>query len=191
MYEYISGDLIEVSPTHAVVLTYGVAYYINITLETYSEIQKSRSATLYVHQHVREDVNALYGFATKEERQFFRLLISVSGIGPASATKALASAPWLEIAQLIANGDPKGFRGIKGIGPKTAANIITSIQDKIELEANQSTVKIDVKIIDDAAKALAALGFPKVKANKLCETIFTKDPTITVEQLIKQAIKAI
>lgn len=189
MYEYISGDLIEVSPIHAVVLTYGVAYYINITLETYSEIQKSRSATLYVHQYVREDVNALYGFATKEERQFFRLLISVSGIGPASATKALASAPWLEIAQLIANGDPKEFKAIKGVGPKTASNIITSIQDKIELEPEDEVAKIDVTIAEDATKALAALGFPKVRAKKLCYDAFTKDPSLSLEQLIKVAMK--
>lgn len=189
MYEYISGDLVEISPTNAVVLTYGVAYNINVTLETYSLINKDRHVTLYIHQHVREDTNALYGFATKEERQFFKLLISVSGIGPASAMKAFASATWTVIAQLIANGDPKEFKAIKGVGPKTASNIITSIQDKIELEPEDEVAKIDVTIAEDATKALVALGFPKVRAKKLCYDAFVKDPSLSLEQLIKVAMK--
>lgn len=190
MYDFISGDVTEVSPVHAVLHTHGIGYYINITLETYSHIGSNRFETLYIYQHLREDTNALYGFYTREERAFFKLLISVSGIGPSSALKALASVPWNGIARLIANGDVDGFKKIKGVGPKTANQIIVELKDKVNLEPEEATsAPINAMVIDDATKALVALGFPKAKAGSACKSIFHKDPSIPVEALIKSAIK--
>lgn len=195
MYEFIRGEIIEITPTNIVIENHGVGFLINITLETYGNyLQHTNShgeILLYIHQVLREDANTMYGFTTKEERAFFRLLISVSGVGPGTAIKALACSTWEEIAQMIVNNDLAGFKKIKGIGPKTANQIILSMEGKIDLEptkvSNRKPEYLEA-MIRDAILGLAALGFPKPKAKKICEDLANSNPNITIEQMIKQGI---
>lgn len=195
MYEFIRGEIIEITPTTIILENHGIGFSINITLETYSNYLKFTDShgeiLLYIHQVLREDSNTMYGFTTKEERAFFRLLISVSGIGPGTAIKALACAQWEDLALMVANNDLVGFKKIKGIGPKTAQQIIYALEDKIDLEptkaSNRKPEFLDA-MIKDAILALATLGFPKPKAKKICEDLANENPNITVEQLIKQGI---
>ena len=192
MYEFITGNVVDISPTHIILENQGIGYNITISLETYSEL-KEQTAFLFIHQLIREDSNTLYGFYSKQEREFFRHLITVPGIGASTTMKALACASWKEIAGMIASSDVNGFKKIKGVGPKTANQIIITLKDKIEVESLPAQIhnpSYHAGMIDDAEKALVALGFPKAKAKKACEDI-TKNASadISVESIIKAAIK--
>lgn len=197
MLEYIHGRLAELSATAAIVDVNGVGYELNITLNTYSELEKSAApsagsaatARLYVHEVIREDAWVLYGFATKRERELFRDLIGVSGVGAASARMILSGITPAELEQVISTGDERRLKMVKGIGGKTAQRIIVDLRDKIKpLEDSllqQSGTRSEA--YDDALAALVTLGNPRAAAEKALNKLFAENPGLTVQQAIKMS----
>lgn len=197
MLEYIHGRLAELSATAAIVDVNGVGYELNITLNTYSELEKlaapsagsAATARLYVHEVIREDAWVLYGFATKRERELFRDLIGVSGVGAASAQMILSGITPAELEQVISTGDERRLKMVKGIGGKTAQRIIVDLRDKIKpLEDSllqQSGMRSEA--YDDALAALVTLGNPKNAAEKVLNKLFADNPGLTVQQAIKMS----
>lgn len=195
MYEYIKGQITGLSPTHVVVETGGIGYYIIVSLNTYSAVAGEKEILLYLHQVVREDAHTLYGFATADERSLFRLLISVSGIGANTAIVMLSSHTAQEISAAVISGDVNFLKGIKGIGIKTAQRVIIDLKDKMDklgvgaVETNLFAT--DNSVREDAVSALIALGIAKKAAEKAVDSFLKKEPSMGVEQLIKQALKQI
>ena len=191
MYEYIKGGLIEAAPTYAVVESGGIGYYINISVNTYSQISQAKEVLLFLHLIVREDAHLLYGFATKEERKMFRQLIAVSGIGANTAGVMLSSMTVNEIVGAIMTENVNAIKSVKGIGLKTAQRVIIELKDKVgNVEAvefisgnNSATIK------EEALAALVMLGFVKAQAAKVLDKIIAGGGVTTVEQLIKLALK--
>lgn len=191
MYEYIKGELIEAAPTYAVVESGGIGYYINISVNTYSQISQAKEVLLFLHLIVREDAHLLYGFATKEERKMFRQLIAVSGIGANTAGVMLSSMTVNEIVGAIMTENVNAIKSVKGIGLKTAQRVIIELKDKVgNVEAvefisgnNSATIK------EEALAALVMLGFVKAQAAKVLDKIIAGGGVTTVEQLIKLALK--
>ena len=191
MIEYISGSLTALTPASAVLETAGgVAYLLNITLPTYSALEGQQKATLYVHESIREDAWVLYGFAETRERELFRALIGVSGVGAATALIILSSLSGDELASVIGSGDVRRLKGIKGIGTKTAERIIVDLRDKIK--ASESTLSISTPsrndAFDEAFAALTALGFDKKLSEKALEKLFGQDSAMKVEVAVKKAL---
>ena len=191
MYEYIKGALIEAAPTYAVVESGGIGYYINISVNTYSQISQAKEVLLFLHLIVREDAHLLYGFATKEERKMFRQLIAVSGIGANTAGVMLSSMTVNEIVGAIMTENVNAIKSVKGIGLKTAQRVIIELKDKVGgvevvdtmLGNNATTIK------EEALAALVMLGFVKTQAAKVLDKIIAGGGITTVEQLIKLALK--
>lgn len=203
MIEYIHGDLTELTPAMAVVETAGVGYGLNISLNTYTAIQGKQEVKLYVHEVLvaggRDDSFTLFGFATKQERELYRLLITVSGVGGNTARMILSSMSPAELCSVISTGNDKMLKTVKGIGLKTAQRIILDLKDKIvslgianELPANGAQIDLvnnDVK--DEAVSALAMLGFSPAPSAKVVVEILKEQPDLKVEQVIKMALKRI
>ena len=203
MIEYIKGELTELTPTLAVVEAAGVGYALNISLNTYTGIQGKKEAKLYVHEVLiaggRDDSFTLYGFATRQERELYRMLISVSGVGANTARMMLSSMSPAELCDAIANGNEKLIKSVKGIGLKTAQRVIVDLKDKIlslgiaqEVAAGtatDSTIPVDVR--DEAVAALTMLGFSPAPTAKVVTAILTDDATLPVEQVVKLALKQI
>lgn len=191
MITYISGKLVEKNPTFAVVETNGIGYWLNISLNTYSQLPDNEFVILYTHLSIKEDAHTLYGFINKTEREIFRLLISVSGVGPSIARTMLSSMTTDEIQQAIASNNVSVIQSVKGIGVKTAQRVLVDLRDKIsktyaidEVYVSQSnTVK------NEALSALEVLGFNKKQVEKVVEKILLEDKTASVEVLIKNALK--
>lgn len=191
MYEYIQGELIEITPAFAVVDAGGIGYFINISVNTYTQLSKSKGCKLYLHHVVREDAQLLFGFFDKKEREIFRQLVSVSGIGANTARVILSSLTALEIQQAILNGNVNLLTNIKGIGTKTAQRLIIELKDKIGkggafddkffLQKNTSR--------DESLSALVMLGFSKPLVEKALDKILATELQISVEDLIKKALK--
>ncbi len=195
MFEFISGKIIDLQPTAAVMATAGgVGYIINISLNTYSALEGKEEATLLVHLVVREDAWTLYGFADERERTLFRLLIGVSGVGAATARVVLSSYTAVELESIISSGDVKALKNVKGIGSKTAERIMVDLKDKIASDAlieNVATVAkspMQVQAFDEALAALVMLGFTRVQSQKVLKKIFDDNPTTTLETAIKKAL---
>ncbi len=204
MIEYIKGELVELSPALAVVEAHGVGYGLNISLNTYSAIQGKQSVKLFVHEAImtggRDDNYTLYGFATKQERSLYRLLITVSGVGANTARMILSSLTPAELCNVIANGDDKMLKTVKGIGLKTAQRIIVDLKDKIvqsgiaeELHVNSqpATANVNNAVKDEAVGALTMLGFSPAPSAKVVVAILTEQPDLPVEQVVKLALKQI
>lgn len=199
MIEYIKGELTEVTPAYAVVEAHGVGYGMNISLNTYSGIQNKKDVKLYVFESIREDAHVLFGFANRQEREMFLLLITVSGVGANTARMILSAAPPAELAGAISSGNERLLKGVKGIGLKTAQRIIVDLKDKIlslgiaqEVSAGSaadSTIPSDVR--DEAVAALTMLGFSPAPTAKVVTAILTDDPSLPVEQVVKLALKQI
>ena len=195
MYEYISGQVVEATPTYAVVEAAGVGYFINISLKTYSDIEQAQQARLYVHFIVREDQQSLFGFSTKLERELVRQLISVSGVGGNTARMILSTYSSHELQNIIATENAVLLKNVKGLGLKTAQKIIVELSGKmLELGASdmmfQSSVSTpDNAIFDEAMAALQMLGFQKSASDKTLKTIFKDNPKISVEEAIRTALK--
>lgn len=191
MYEYISGKLSEVTPTYTVIETGGVGFFINISLNTYSKIEKKEVFKLFIHHVVREDAEQLFGFAEKSERQIFRLLISVSGIGANTARVMLSSLQPGEIKSAIRTDNVNALKSIKGIGVKTAQRVIIDLKDKIDkTDAEESSILKGTDLMtEEAVSALIMLGFNKVKAEKAVEKIYKSENDLNVEELVKKALK--
>ncbi len=203
MIEYIKGELTDLTPTMAVVEASGVGYALNISLNTYTAIQGQGIVKIYVHEVLvaggRDDSFTLYGFASKQERELYRLLITVSGVGANTARMILSSMSPNELCTVISSGNDKMLKGVKGIGLKTAQRIIIDLKDKIvslgiaaELPANGGNVAMvnnDVK--DEAVSALTMLGFSPAPSAKVVVEILKAQPDLAVEQVIKLALKQI
>ena len=194
MYSYIKGELVEVGPTQAVIENNGIGYELQISLQTFTEIQGLRDVMLYIHHHLREDVELWYGFATKEERNIFRMLIEVNGIGPNTARMMLSSMNSSEIRTAIISGDVNRIKSIKGIGIKTAQRVIIDLKDKIAKGGEESAAALlpqetSSAILEEALAALVMLGFAKTAADKVVKTVHKENPDYTLEQLIKFSLK--
>lgn len=203
MIEYIKGELAELTPAQAIVEAYGVGYALNISLNTYENIQGKKDVKLYVHESLvtggRDDSYTFFGFATKQERDLYRLLITVSGVGANTARMILSAAPPAELAGAISSGNERLLKGVKGIGLKTAQRIIVDLKDKIlslgiaqEVSAGSaadSTIPSDVR--DEAVAALTMLGFSPAPTAKVVTAILTDNPSLPVEQVVKLALKQI
>lgn len=203
MIDYIKGELAELTPAQAVVEAYGVGYALNISLNTYESIQGKKDVKLFVHESLvaggRDDSYTFFGFATKQERDLYRLLITVSGVGANTARMILSSASPSELANAISTGNERLLKSVKGIGLKTAQRIIVDLKDKIlslgiaqEVSAGtaaDSTIPVDVR--DEAVAALTMLGFSPAPSAKVVTAILTDDPSLPVEQVVKLALKQI
>ena len=194
MYEYISGKLTELAPTYAVVEAAGVGYYLNISLQTFSAIENQNDVRLYVHFVVREDAQLLYGFASKIERELFRNLISVSGVGGNTARMILSTYSSSELRNIIATENAVLLKNVKGLGLKTAQKIIVELSGKmLELnvvDGDQMVVgKVDAQAYDETLSALQMLGFQRGVSEKVVKAIFKESPAISVEEAIRAALK--
>jgi len=192
MIHHIKGRLTEKSPTHAVIEAGGVGYFLNISLVTFSKISNDENCTLYTHLSIKEDAHTLYGFAEKSEREIFRKLISVSGVGASTARVMLSSLSSDEITAAIITGDVDTLKSIKGIGAKSAQRIIVDLKDKLGkiegLEQNILTFSNNSSR-DESLSALLALGFTKNSVDKVLNNVLKAQPDLGVEGLIKEALK--
>ena len=194
MYEFIQGKLVEKNPAYAVVEANGIGYLLNISIHTYSQLQEDERCKLYTHLVVREDDMLLYGFAETGERELFRQLISVSGVGVNTARIILSSLSPNEIMAAISGGDAIVLQRIKGIGAKTAQRIIIDLKDKVsrELIPFEKSGFLHNTKKEEALSALIILGFPKMLADKALNKIIESEGTgLTLEQLIKHALKVL
>ena len=194
MYNYIDGKLAFKSPAYVVIDAGGVGYHINISLHTYSLLSTHERQKLYVWLHVKEDAHTLYGFADEGERRLFLHLISISGIGPNTARMMLSSITPAEIQTAIVSGNVSLIQRIKGIGPKSAQRVILELQDKLRKEGSEtlSVAPLNPSVKDEALSALVMLGFARNAVEKVLDQQMNKiDGTITVEQLIKIALKSL
>lgn len=203
MIDYIKGELAGLTPAQAVVEAYGVGYALNISLNTYEAIQGKENVKLFVHEALvtggRDDSYTFYGFASKQERDLYRLLITVSGVGANTARMILSSASPSELCNAISTSNERVLKSVKGIGLKTAQRIIVDLKDKIlslgiaqEVAAGtatDSTIPVDVR--DEAVAALTMLGFSPAPTAKVVTAILTDDATLPVEQVVKLALKQI
>lgn len=189
MITQIKGRLVEKSPTELVVDCHGVGYSINISLNTYSQLNDEDSIKLFTHLIVKEDSHTLFGFSTKSERELFKLLISVSGVGASTARTMLSSLTPVEIISSINNEDVNSVQSIKGIGSKTAQRIILELKDKVlSLESNDTQIQMISKDANEAITALEVLGYSRKQTSKIVNQIKTENHGITVESLIKKAL---
>ena len=203
MIDYIKGELAELTPAQAIVEAYGVGYALNISLNTYEAIQGKQNVKLFVHEALvtggRDDSYTFFGFASKQERDLYRLLITVSGVGANTARMILSSALPSELCNAISTSNERVLKSVKGIGLKTAQRIIVDLKDKIlslgiaqEVSAGtaaDSTIPVDVR--DEAVAALTMLGFSPAPTAKVVMAILTDDATLPVEQVVKLALKQI
>ena len=203
MIEYIKGILTELNPTEAVVEAAGVGYSLAITLPTYSALVGSENmeVKLFVTEIIREDTHEVYGFYERKERQLFEMLMTVSGVGAATARMIMSAFQAEELRMLIATGNSKGMAKVKGLGPKTAQRIIVDLKDKvIKLDLGGDPTELfngDASLNDEmmngvrgeAVSALTMLGFAAAASGKAVEKILKADPTLSVEGVIRQALK--
>lgn len=201
MIEYIRGKVDELTPTLAVIDAGGVGYGLLISLNTYTAIQGKAEARLWAYESIREDAYVLYGFATRAERELFSLLVSVSGVGGQTARMVLSAFTPADLANIVQAEDVRSLKAVKGIGPKAAQRIIVDLKDKVasltaaggtsaaagpDAAAAQGAVR---QLVDEAVQALTVLGFSPAPAQKVALQIAKADPTVTVEGIIKQALK--
>ncbi|EGV42665.1 Holliday junction branch migration protein RuvA [Bizionia argentinensis JUB59] len=191
MITHIQGRLVEKKPTDVVIDCNGVGYHLNISLHTFSQIPDSENLKLYTHLQVKEDSHTLFGFSTLAEREIFRLLISVSGIGSSIARTMLSSLTPVQVREGIALGDVALIQSVKGIGAKTAQRVILDLKDKIlkvyDIDENSTTQSNTNK--DEALSALEVLGFSKKQSERVVDKFLTQEPQADVETIIKQALK--
>ena len=198
MIEYLKGDLTELTPTTATIECHGVAYLTNISLNTYTAIQNRPQVKLYIHEAIREDAYILYGFADKRERELFLLLISVSGIGGNTARTILSALNPNELCEVIASGNDKLLKMVKGIGGKTAQRIIVELKDKIATIGGDTTgtttsnvlfADTHNEVLDSAVAALTMLGYTATASQKVVKSIIKEQPSVSVEAVIKEALR--
>lgn len=199
MIEYIKGEVVELTPTYAVIDCHGIGYNLNISLNTYTAVQGNKTVQLYVYESIREDSYTLFGFASRDERTIFLLLIGVSGIGGQSARMVLSAFTPQEFCNVVSAGDERQLRSVKGIGPKAAQRIIVDLKDALaklvmsgdntSFNASFSIPATNAKNVEEASSALVMLGFSPAPVRKTVLSIVKQEPEATVEQIIKQALK--
>ncbi|MDI5886704.1 MAG: Holliday junction branch migration protein RuvA [Flavobacterium sp.] len=191
MIAHLQGKLVEKSPTHIIIDCGGVGYHVNISLHTYSLLPNTDFIKVYTHLQIKEDAHTLFGFVEKSEREIFKMLLSVSGIGASIARTMLSSLDPKQITNAIASGDVVTIQSIKGIGSKTAQRVILDLKDKVlklydldEVSMSQSNTNRD-----EALSALEVLGFLRKSSERVVEKIVKEDPEASVESIIKKALK--
>ena len=196
MIEYVRGELAELTPALAVIDCNGVGYAANISLNTYAAIQGKKACKLYIYEAIREDAHVLFGFADKQERELFLLLISVSGIGGNTARMILSALSPSELVNVISNENANLLKSVKGIGLKTAQRIIVELKDKLKTGAvaasagvSSLTSPANAQIQDEAVSALTMLGFPQAASQKVVLAILKEEPDAQVENVIQLALK--
>ncbi|MFC2096122.1 Holliday junction branch migration protein RuvA [Bacteroidota bacterium] len=193
MYDYIKGEIKEISPTHVIIENSGIGYFINISVNTFSKLSGKENSIILIYEVIREDAHQLFGFFDQKEREIFTQLISVSGVGANTARVMLSSLTPEEIKNAIVQNDIITLKGIKGIGTKSAERIIIDLRDKVGkiADGDQILVPLDNTIKVEALSALVMLGFPKAKVDKIINEILKKNNNLSVEELIKEALKRI
>jgi Holliday junction DNA helicase RuvA len=196
MYDFIEGRLIDLNPVSVTVQVGGIGYSVNISLNTFTELQSCREAEalckLYIHHVVREDAQLFYGFSGKRERSLFRLLITVSGVGAGTARMILSSLPPDELYRVIAESNTSALKNVKGIGLKTAQRIIVDLRDKIgqaDAPSGDNFLMQGNTLKEEALSALVNLGFTKTSVEKVLDRVIAAKPAVSVEELIKEALK--
>jgi len=193
MLDYIDGKIADLTPTEAVIDCMGIGFSILISLQTYESLKGKDKAKVYVHHYIREDDEQFYGFASKDERELFRLLISVSGIGVGSARMMLSSLTDEEIRNAILSEDVDKIKSVKGIGLKTAQRVILELKDKIVkgegIAQLPFVAKMDNGAVEEATTALQMLGFSKASIGKVLQSILKGNPSMKVEDIIKAALQ--
>lgn len=195
MIEYVKGELTELTPATAVVECAGTGYLLNISLNAYSAIQGKKEVKLYVHEAIGADTYTLYGFAEKQERELFQLLLKVSGVGGSTARMIISSFTPSELAGVISSGNERMLKTVKGIGLKTAQRIIVDLKDKVNPYAGSgkstsvAAASHSSGVMDEAVSALTMLGFHAAASQKVCSAILLENPSMPVEQVIKNALK--
>lgn len=193
MIEYLKGEIIEISPAFLIMECNGVGYMVNISLNTYSAFNGKPSGKIYIHEVIREDAHLLFGFAGREERELFLLLISVSGVGANTARMILSSLSPSELAGAIASKNEALLTNVKGIGAKTAQRILVDLKNKVKTVegygAENPNYTANPELAEEAVAALVMLGFPKATSQKAVLSIIKKNPVFTVEQVIKTALQ--
>jgi Holliday junction DNA helicase RuvA len=193
MIDYIKGDVVELTPTLLILETFGIGYSILISLQTYEALEGKENVTIYIHHYIREDMELYYGFATKDERELFELLISVSGIGVASARMLLSSLNSEEIRNAIIGEDINRIKSVKGIGVKSAQRLILELKDKIVKGEGSDAVLLmkenNKTEIEEATRALIMLGFSRPNISKAIQAVLKDHPNAKVEEIIKASLQ--
>ncbi len=193
MFEYLKGKLTDLTPAYAVVETGNIGYHIHISLHTYTLIKDMTEVKLFIHHVIREDAHLLFGFSDITERELFRQLVSVSGIGANTARLILSSMSPDDLRQTIATENVAVLQGIKGIGTKTAQRVIVDLRDKVGKmpESGEILQVPDNSIVEESLSALVTLGFPRNRVRKVVEKIVGADPAKAVEDIVKEALKVL
>nr|AIF26919.1 hypothetical protein [uncultured bacterium fosmid pJB154B8_contig II] len=197
MIEYLKGEVTELEPTRAIVECGGVGYECVISVYTYDKIKRNEVNKLYIAESIREDAHILHGFISKQERAIYNLLVSVSGVGPSTAQCIQSSLSPDELVGIISTGNDKMLKNVKGIGGKTAQRIIVDLKDKIgnlgiaalNTGGPASAALAKNENGDEAIQALMALGYPQSNATKAISSLLAKDPTMSVQALIKAGLR--
>ncbi|RNC91861.1 MAG: Holliday junction branch migration protein RuvA [Allomuricauda sp.] len=190
MITHLKGKLVEKNPTYVIVECAGVGYFLNISLHTFSLLQDEENIQLYTHLQVREDSHTLFGFAERTEREIFRLLISVSGIGSSTARTMLSSMTPDQVRDAIAGADVVSIQAIKGIGAKTAQRVILDLKDKVlkVYDMGEVSTQSNNTTKEEALSALEVLGFNRRQSERVVEKVINQDPSLSVEDIIKKAL---
>lgn len=191
MLEYIKGNIAELNPASVIIDNNGIGYEIGISLSTYSQLEGRTEAKLLLHEVIREDAHLLFGFATTRERELFRLLIGVSGVGANTARVILSSIAPAELETVIATADERQLKAVKGVGAKTAQRIIVDLRDKIKPVDSSLIIErtATTDAFNEGLAALTMLGYPRQASEKVLKKLFADDPSLRVESAIKQALK--
>ncbi len=192
MIHHLNGRLVEKQPTHVVIECQGVGYMVHISLHSYEKLPEGEAIKLLTYLSIKEDAHTLYGFITEAERSLFLLLISVSGVGTNTARLILSSLTPSEIVQAISSEDDRLLTKIKGLGPKTAKRLILELKDKVDkIQGGEINMPLGNKTKQEALSGLLVLGFDKKKSEMAVDKIWSDSPQVTVEELIKAAIKTL
>jgi len=191
MIDYIKGNITQITPTFVTVETSGIGYFINISLTTFSKLEKKTEIKILIHEIIREDTHQLFGFADIQEREIFRHLISVTGVGASTARMMLSSLNPVEIEQAIVGSDVNILKSVKGIGLKTAQRIIVDLKEKLGKQAGSGEIFAfsDNTNREEALSALVMLGFAKSVVSKVLDKVVREQNNLTVEEIIKKALK--
>ena len=194
MIEYLKGEITELDPTRAIVECAGVGYSCAISVYTYDHLKRGQVQKVFISERITDDAHLLYGFSSLQERGLFELLTSVSGVGPNTARCILSSLSPDELVAVISSGNDRQLKNVKGIGAKTAQRIIVDLRDKVgnigiaAASASSSVLVASNQNGDEAIQALMALGYPQANAQKAVAALLSKDPSLTVQALIKQGL---
>ncbi|MGJ8713582.1 MULTISPECIES: Holliday junction branch migration protein RuvA [Maribacter] len=191
MIHHLRGKLVEKNPTHIIIECGGVGYFVNISLNTFSKLPEQENISVYTHLQVKEDSHTLFGFVEKSEREIFRLLLSVSGIGSSIARTMLSSMSPSQVRDAIANGDVASIQAVKGIGAKTAQRVILDLRDKVlkVYDIDELSLSTNNTNKDEALSALEVLGFARKQSERVVDKVLSQDASLSVENIIKLALK--